>query len=266
MADVLRLLRGTLGLRPYVFVFLIVYLVAAVARLGWRRTGVFTLIAWAVAYVAEWSSTRIGVPFGMYVYVDATRGQELWLSNVPFFDSLSFSFLCYVGWAVALFCYAPLLVVPGDFQVIDTPEVRGSRRVLLTGAFLTMLLDVVIDPVTVLGERWFLGRIYYYPDGGVHFGVPLSNYAGWFLVALTTIALFQAVDRRVTWSRPVAGRLPYGGLVEVGIYLGIAAFNLGVTFWIGERQLGVAGCLVFAPVAVLLLSHPLNPMRRIQRL
>lgn len=265
MAEVLRLLGGTIALRPYVFVFLLVYVVAAGVRIGWRRTVVFTLIAWAVAFVAEWTSTRIGVPFGMYVYVDATRTQELWLSNVPFFDSLSFSFLCYVGWAVALFCYAPLLVVPGDFQVLDTAEVRGSRRVLLTGAFLTTLLDLVIDPVTVLGERWFLGRIYYYPEGGIHFGVPLSNYAGWFVVAFVAIALFQALDRRVAWPRPAPGRLPYGGFVEVGIYLGIAAFNLGVTFWIGERQLAIVGCLLFAPVVVLLLSHVLNPMRHVQR-
>ena len=262
--SVLHLLAGTLVLRPYVFVFLAVYLLAAVTKMGWPRTAAFTAIAWAIAYAAEFSSTRTGFPFGLYVYLDGTRERELWLSNVPFFDSLSFSFLCYLGYALALFLYAPLAITPGDFQVLATAEVRGARRVLLTGAFLTMLIDLVIDPLTVRGDRWFLGRIYYYPEGGIHFGVPLSNYAGWFLVALATIAAFQTLDRHVTWSRAGVRHLPYGGLLEPGLYLGILVFNLALTFWIGERLLGLLGCMLYAPVVVLFLTHPLNPMRRLR--
>ena len=260
--QILRLLVGTVLLRPYVFVFLAVYLVAAVTKMGWAKTAAFTLVAWAVAYAAEFSSTRNGFPFGMYVYVDASRDRELWLANIPFFDSLSFTFLCYLGFALALFLYAPLVCVPGDFQVADGRAVRTSWRVLLTGAFLTTLLDVVIDPLTVRGDRWFLGRIYYYPEGGIHFGVPLSNYAGWFLVALVTIAAFQALERRRTWPTVGMRHVPYGGLLEPLIYLGIVVFNLAITFWIGERLLGLLGCLLYAPVVVLFLSHPLNPMRR----
>src|SRR2546428_286489 len=196
---VLRLLLGTLVLRPYVFVFLAVYLCAAVTRMGWPTTAAFSAVEWAIAYAAEFSSTRSGVPFGLYVYVDATRDRELWLSNVPFFDSLSFTFLCYLGYALAIFLYAPLVCGRGDFQVADTRAIRTSWRVLVTGAFLTTLMDLVIDPLTVRGERWFLGRIYYYPAGGIHFGVPLSNYAGWFLVAAASIAVFQALERRTSW-------------------------------------------------------------------
>ena len=252
-------------LRPYVFVFLAVYLFAAVTKMGWAKTGVFTLVAWVIAYVAEFSSTRNGFPFGMYVYVDTTRTRELWLANVPFFDSLSFTFLCYLGFALAVFLYAPLVCVRGDFQVADTRTVRTSTRVLLTGAFLTTLLDIVIDPLTVRGDRWFLGRIYYYPEGGIHFGVPLSNYAGWFLVALATIATFQLLERRTTWPAAGVRHVPYGGLVEPLLYFGIVVFNLSITFWIGETLLGLLGCLVYAPVVALFLSHPLNPMRHAGR-
>jgi putative membrane protein len=260
--ELFRLLAGSFLLRPYVFVFLAAYLLAAVSRMGWARTGVFTAIAWTVAYLAEFSSTRNGLPFGLYHYIDVTRDRELWLGNVPFFDSLSFTFLCYLGHALAVLLYAPLVVRRDDFQVADTRAIRTSGRVLLTGAFLTMLLDVVIDPVTLRGERWFLGRIYYYPNGGVHFGVPLSNYVGWFLVALASIGLFQRLERRTGWSAAGVRHLPYGGLVEPLIYLGIVVFNLAITFWIGEPLIGVVGVTVFAPVAVLFLSHLLNPMRR----
>ena len=258
---VLRLLLGTVLLRPYVFLFLAVYLFAAVTKMGWAKTAAFTLVAWVIAYAAEFSSTRNGFPFGLYVYVDATRGRELWLSNVPFFDSLSFSFLCYLGFALAVFLYAPLLARADDFQVVDTRAVRTSIPVLVTGAFLTTLLDLVIDPLTVLGERWFLGRIYYYPAGGIHFGVPLSNYAGWFLVAFATIGVFQALERWTRWGAAGIRHVRYGGLLEPLLYLGIVAFNLAITVWIGETQLAVVGCLLFLPVVVLFLAHPLNPMR-----
>ena len=260
--DFPRLLLGTLVLRPYVFVFLAVYLVAAVTRMGWRKTLAFSAIAWVIAYAAEFSSTRNGFPFGMYVYVDATRARELWLANVPFFDSLSFTFLCYLGWALAVFLYAPLVWVRGDFQVADTREIRTSWRVLLTGAFLTTLLDIVIDPLTVRGDRWFLGRIYYYPEGGIHFGVPLSNYAGWFLVALASMAAFQTLERRTAWRTTGMQHVRYAGLLEPAVYLGIVVFNLAITLWIGERLLALVGCLLYAPVVVLFLAHPLNPMRR----
>ena len=259
--EVLRLFLGTVALRPYVFVFLAVYLFAAVTKMGWAKTGAFTLVAWAVAYMAEFSSTRSGFPFGTYVYVDATRDRELWLSNVPFFDSLSFSFLCYLGYALAVLVYSPLVIGRGDFQVADTRAIRTSARVLFTGAFLTMLLDLVIDPLTVLGERWFLGRIYYYPAGGIHFGVPLSNYAGWFLVACTTIAVYQLLERRA-WSSAGVRHVPWGGLLEPLVYLGIVVFNLAITVWIGEYLLALVGAMLYAPVVVLFLTHPLNPMRR----
>jgi len=259
--EIPRLLLGTVVLRPYVFAFLAVYLFAAVTKMGWAKTGAFTLVAWGIAYAAEFSSTRNGFPFGLYHYVDATRDRELWLSNVPFFDSLSFAFLCYLGYALAVFLYAPLVIGRGDFQVADTRAVRTSPRVLFTGAFLTTLLDLVIDPLTVLGERWFLGRIYYYPEGGIHFGAPLSNYAGWFLVAFITIAIYQLLERR-PWPAAGVRHVRWGGLLEPLVYLGIVVFNLTITVWIGEYFLALVGAMLYAPVVVLFLSHPLNPMRR----
>ena len=55
--------RGAASLlRPYVFGFLAVYLAAAAAAWGWRRAAAFTAWAGGLAFAAEWSSTRTGVP------------------------------------------------------------------------------------------------------------------------------------------------------------------------------------------------------------
>lgn len=91
--------------------------------------------------------------------------------------------------------------------------------------------------------------------------MPLSNYAGWFLVAFTTIAVYQLLERRA-WSSAGVRHVPWGGLAEPVVYLGIVVFNLAITVWIGEYFLALVGAMLYAPVVVLFLTHPLNPMRR----
>jgi uncharacterized membrane protein len=262
--DLVARIAGMVIHRPYVFVFFAIYVVTAVTRLGWKRTAVFTTIAYLVAFAAELSSTRNGFPFGLYHYIDVTRDREVWISNVPFWDSLSFTFLCYLGWRLAVLVYAPLVIAPGTFQVVETRAIATSWRVALTGAVFMTWLDVVIDPLTVLGDRWFLGKIYYYPHGGLYFGVPLSNFAGWFLVGLTTIRLYQIAEARAQERLDGGGVRPLqlGGLLEPMLYGGILVFNLTLTFWIGEPLLGTIGILLYVPVVVLVVSHALIARRR----
>jgi putative membrane protein len=103
--------------------------------------------------------------------------------------------------------------------------------------------------VALRGYRWFLGQIYGYPEGGVYFGVPLSNFAGWFLVALVLIRVLQylisgpAPSRFWDW-----GRRPLPApLLGSGLYLGILGFNLTMTFLIGETCLGWVGVFIYLP-------------------
>src|SRR5687768_948551 len=92
---------GSLLLRPYVFAFLAIFVWMATRDLGAMRMLGFLTWGFAVAFVAEYASTRVGVPFGLYHYTGVTRGVELYLGNVPFFDSLSFPFLAYASYCLA---------------------------------------------------------------------------------------------------------------------------------------------------------------------
>jgi len=226
-------LAGAFVLRPYVFGFVAIFLLAGWRDLGLPRTVSFLVWGNTVALVAELSSTRIGVPFGLYHYTGATRSSELFISNVPLFSPLSFPFLAYAG-----FCVARKALGPG-WAATRTARVR---TVLLSGALMT-LLDVVIDPLAVRGGRWFLGHIFYYPDGGIYFGVPLSNFLGWLLVGWVTVGGYVwAVDRR----EPGAPGL---GIVLFGLVL---AVNLAVTVWIGELRIAAVGIVVHAATFLLL--------------
>jgi putative membrane protein len=241
MADLPRLLLGSLLLRPYVYGFLILHLAGASALLGWRRTTALTLIAWLVAFVAEASSIRTGIPFGWYYYLPQTADQELWIAGVPFFDSLSFPFLLTASYGLAwLLLGKPVDAEPGARR---RPS-RWPHALLAVGLF--VLLDVVIDPVALRGDRWFLGQIYGYPEPGVYFGIPLANFLGWGIVGLAATGLVHAWEgREIDW-RPArfAGR----AWLCPGLYFTVLAFNLAVTFAIGEWTLGLTGIAVTLPV------------------
>jgi uncharacterized membrane protein len=221
------LLLGSLLLRPYVFALLALYLVAAAAEWGWRRTTAFTALAGGVAFLAEFASTRVGVPFGLYHYTGITYGRELYLGNVPFFDPLSFTFLAYASLGLARWLFDRWPRWTGG-------RAPGRCALALTAGLLMMWLDVVIDPLAVRGDRWFLGRIFYYPDPGVYFGVPVANLVGWAVVG--------------------AGRLPGRSARPLWLYYLVLAFNLAVTAAVAERALFVAGVLAHLPLAAIVVS------------
>ncbi len=264
--DLLTLFFKTILFRPYVFVFLAAFLFAAIKLIGWPRTWRFWLLSWATAFVCEFSSTRNGIPFGWYHYNGATVGQELYVSNIPFMDSISFSFLLYAAYCLTLCFLLPFLRTPErSNNWLRTLRFDRSARTSWAALFMTALfyafIDMVIDPVALRGDRWFLGKIYSYPDPGTHFGVPLTNYVGWAVVGLISLALYFRFDRRLPEpTLSTNGSITTKLLLGVGLYYGVLAFNLSVTFWIGESLLGMTGLLMYIPVTVLLLLRLLKPL------
>lgn len=222
------LVAGTVLIRLYVFLFLAAFLVVASRDLGWRWAWGWLTWGWAVAFTAEFASTRVGIPFGLYHYTGATAGRELFISNIPFFDPLSFPFLAYASYCLARWALG---------------QAQGWAAAALAGA-LMMLADVVVDPLAVLGERWFLGHLFDYAEPGPYFGVPLSNFVGWFLVGWVIVGgyLWAAGSRTWTLGSPLGG---------IGIYYGVLFFSLGITAWIGAKPLLGAGILVHVGVFLL---------------
>ena len=261
--ELLLLFAKTVLFRPYVFAFLGAFLVSAIALIGWPRTWRFWLISWLTAFVCEYSSTRNGIPFGWYHYNGSTVGQELYISNIPFMDSISFSFLLFASYCLALLLLLPVqagIRHSGLLGLSFAPAERTSWPVFILTVLCFAFIDMVIDPVALRGDRWFLGKIYYYPDPGVHYGVPMANYVGWAVVGSISLLLYFPLDRRLADPLPphtpsTAHRL----LLGTGLYYGVLIFNLAVTFWIGESLQGTTGLLMYVPVTAILLLRLLTP-------
>src|SRR5579872_4800726 len=240
----MHLLISTIALRPYVFIFLASFLFISITNFGVRTTLLFTSITYGVALACEWSSVHNGFPFGLYHYIETTRDREIWLAGVPFMDSLSFTFLSFASYTLALLVSAPLYRRGIDLRLLDTRELRRAPRVWLMAALFMVMIDLVVDPLSVLGDRWFLGKIFWYDPPGPHFGVPISNYLGWFFVAAIAIAIFQLLDQWLNRGAvSPAGAIPTfpsRALLGPMLYAGIVVFGISMLFAIGARDIAWA--------------------------
>jgi putative membrane protein len=264
----LILLGSTIALRPYVFAFLAVYVLAGTVHMGWKRTLVYIPLGYGLAWISEYSSIHWGFPYGDYYYLHDTMGKELWVLGVPFMDSLSYVFLSYCSYSMALFLLSPVRFGLDGCYILETRSLRRGWSTLALGAFLFVLMDVIIDPVALQGYRWFLGQIYGYRSPGIYFGIPMSNFGGWLLVGVVLVLALQMLDRascledEPSWyGRPTSWAVLLGPL----LYVGVIAFNLVVTFWIGEHLLGAVGLIMVFYTSLMALFFTLYKVSRVTR-
>ncbi|GAB7046465.1 carotenoid biosynthesis protein [Catenuloplanes indicus] len=156
----------------------VVLLVAVVAMHALRRYtlasfAVFALITFVVSNVYENLSIVTGFPFGDYYYSD-NLGLKLFL--VPLVIAPAYFATGYFSWQIA-----HILLGIRDAR----PRGRDVVLVPLIASFVMVMWDLVMDPnAATAGGAWI------WENGGGYFGVPLSNFAGWFLCVYTIFQLF----------------------------------------------------------------------------
>jgi uncharacterized membrane protein len=257
MGSFFLLLLHTVMLRPYVFVFFIVYFFGCSMHLGVKRAFFFCITGYLISWISEYSSIHNGIPYGVYYYIEQTKGQEIWVFGVPLMDSMSYVFLAYAGYSMALMIISPVYYSKKGIYFLETKKIRDSLFIRVLGAFFFVYLDIIIDPVALRGDKWFLGRIYGYPEGGVYFGIPISNFIGWLIVGFLLVYALQKIDRYLDTKgiKDYHGhRYSWRHLIGPSLYIGVLVFNLAITFSIREYTLGWAGVFIILLPAVLLFS------------
>lgn len=227
---------GTVVGRWYVTLFGLTFAYFAVRHLGWRRTLLYSVAAFAVGAAAENASVRWGIPYTRYAFDPSLRGDELWIGNVPLFVPLSYTFMGYFAFA------AGRLVASGPRHT------RGRRPSVELAA--SVLLGVwalwIVDPVSRLGDEFYLGPVFSYAGPGFWFGLPLGSQLGFTATAIVLVSMLHALagaepDRAVArpWRHPhVPALVTY--LVQV--------FHLAViAIVIDHADIGGAAFLIAIP-------------------
>ena len=140
---------------------------------GIRAILVLTGICIVVGNVVENVGVITGFPFGRYEF-GTLMGPKLF--HVPVLLGLAYIGMAYVSWMLAR-----LILNAG----VAGRSLRSIFVLPLLASLIMTTWDVAQDPVwaTILhGWIWY--------DGGVWFGVPLSNYFGWYSTLLIIYMLF----------------------------------------------------------------------------
>ena len=156
-------------------------LIAGLAPLVDRHAAVGLLAVTAYTYAIEFVAVTTGIPYGHFVY--ETQLGPMVFGMVPA--------------ALPIF-FVPLVVNAFLLSVLLLGRGAGTavRRFALALGIL-VLVDLVLDPAAVSLGFWR------YLDGGLYYGVPISNYAGWLLSGAVAIA---AIDFTFGW-RALQARL-----------------------------------------------------------
>jgi uncharacterized membrane protein len=176
----------------------------AVLFYGWKDGLALSAICVAITFAMENLGATTGWPFGHYHF---EVGADLpHVGVIPVIVGPLWFGMGYFSWHVA----SMLLGVParpgGKFEIFALPPVA---------AFVMTQWDVVMEPAeATIAKAWI------WQDGGVHFGVPLSNYAGWLL---TTWLFYQAfaiyLGRRPDLPVPPLKQMQMLRLVAIALYL-----------------------------------------------
>jgi len=190
-----RVLQLFVGTVPNILIVILQVVPAALFALvhGWRLYRprgilVFSLLCLGIGSAAESLSLRTGIPFGHYTFTDLMGPKIL---GLPILLALAYLGMGYVSWVVAS------LILRSDERGLS-----GSRVLWVPAlaSFLMLAWDLSMDAVWANVDRAWI-----WLDGGAYFGVPPSNFIGWFLTAYLYYQLFALYVRdRAVESRPAS--------------------------------------------------------------
>jgi putative membrane protein len=181
--------------------------------------GLFVVTAGG-GFVAEVVGVRTGVPFGDYSY-RGTLGPEV--ASVP-------------------------LVVPLAWTMMSYPVLLAARRltrrwVPIVGGYGLMAWDVCLDPQMVDDGHWrWADPTPSFP--GVD-GIPLSNFAGWFLVGTLMMLVLSAVLPRGHTRPPGDEAVPAALLTWTWV-----GYMVGNVFWFGTDSVALVGGIALGLLVV----------------
>jgi uncharacterized membrane protein len=212
------------------------------------RALIFLGIALAAGTLSELLGTTYGWIYGQRYYYTAP---DKVFGLVPFTVLITWVAVIYLAYSITN------IVDPAKNHVTLKKAVHiGSfMYILLLSAldgFLAMNLDMILDPVYVRSGGWV------WQDGGAYFGIPISNFIGWFIVAFASTLIFRTYSLR----KPVdmAQKIDFIFFTPVIAYVIFGVVKYGILSYVmGHVEYALIGVSVMFPfVAIATLSYRLK--------
>ncbi|TWI57953.1 carotenoid biosynthesis protein [Halalkalibacter nanhaiisediminis] len=129
------------------------------------QLGLFlSLMIFFVTIFIEWIGVQFGLFFGHYYYN-------------PDFGLIFFDVPLTIGFAWLMVISTTHVITKQIVRPIKQPLKQGNMYAFI-GALAAVVIDLVIDPVAYLVKEYWIWN-----GEGFYYGVPFSNFAGWFILA-----------------------------------------------------------------------------------
>jgi len=215
--------------------------------IGNKNTAIFFSISLFLGFLSEYLGTAYGIFFGHYYY----NLQTFFFGYVPFNTPISWAIIIYICYTLTSIFFKGFAGLNPKIEDMSIQDKLGLIIILsLIDGLIAMNLDMILDPVSVApgvaGWVWI--------GGGEYFGVPISNFIGWFLVAFIATFFFRLYLFTIEKERYKNIFTPYIYMYMVLLYLiylfihGFIAISLLHNEYV---LIGVAAMLPFCLIAML---------------
>jgi len=130
----------------------------------WRGAWILLLSGITMGFTFEFIGTKTGLPFGLYYYQEL-RPQVL---GVALFVPIAWGTFLFLSYLTA------------------RSFVRGFKAILMAST-LMVVLDLAMDPIMTSWKAW----VWVTKTEINWYGIPWSNYSGWFAVSLLSLLLYR---------------------------------------------------------------------------
>ncbi len=144
-----------------------------IMRYGIRGMVIFIGFCLVISNILENLSIQTGFPFGFYHYT-GLLGPKLFA--VPLLIGPAYFSTGYLSWTIG-----NVLLEKADLH-LNSPKVIALP---IIASFIMVMWDLVMDPTSST-----INHLWIWHSGGGFFGVPLSNYLGWFFTVYLFFQIF----------------------------------------------------------------------------
>lgn len=212
IVDLLAIFSSSIALTILHLTILLTFaLVHGGLRYGLKGILAFAVICLVVSNAMENIGVATGFPFGHYHYTDALGPK---LGYVPLLIGPAYLGVGYLAWVIGTVLAGEVKRGVDDLAMLATPVI---------GAFVMVLWDLTLDPaVSTLGGWWV------WEKGGGLFGVPLSNYLGWYLTVFAFMQIFAVY--LVMWGPQAPAAQPKGYYMQAVAMYAVVALQFVVNY------------------------------------
>ena len=173
-------------------------------RYGWDNLFGFFTITFLISWSSESASIAMRFPFGGFHYTEILGPK---IGAVPMAIMPAYFVAGYLAWTMGTVFLADLGA---------GIERRNLFLVPFVASFVMVMWDFCLDPI-----RSTIDGAWVWENGGAYYGVPISNYVGWYLTVFVIFQVFALYLYRFSRNRRVEQSRTYWYLAPV-MYLGLA--------------------------------------------